>query len=88
MKDIREKQKRGTTIWEIKVDLLVNRASQKPIVIGKGAETIKYVRKCSEREVGEMFGVKAEMELWVRVEPNWMKNKRTLAEMGYMGDLV
>lgn len=88
VKDIHEKQKRGSTIWEIKVDLLVNRASQKPIVIGKGAETIKYVRKCSEREVGEMFGVKAEMELWVRVEPNWMKNKRTLAEMGYMGDLV
>ena len=88
VKDINEKSKRGTTIWEIKVDLLVNRASQKPIVIGKGAQTIKYVRKCSEREVGEMFGVKAEMEIWVRVEPNWMKNKRMLAEMGYLGDLV
>ena len=88
VKDINEKSKRGTTIWEIKVDLLVNRASQKPIVIGKGAQIIKYVRKCSEREVGEMFGVKAEMEIWVRVEPNWMKNKRMLAEMGYLGDLV
>jgi len=88
VKDIHEKSKRGNTIWEIKVDILVNRASQKPIVIGKGAETIKYVRKCSEREVGEMFGVKVEMEIWVRVEPNWMKNKRTLAEMGYLGDLV
>jgi len=88
VKAINERSKRGTTIWEIKVDLLVNRASQKPIVIGKGAQTIKYVRKCSEREVGEMFGVKAEMEIWVRVEPNWMKNKRMLAEMGYMGDLV
>ena len=88
VKDIRETSKRGTAIWEIKVDLLVNRASQKPIVIGKGAEIIKYVRKCSEREVGEMFGVKAQMEIWVRVEPNWMKNKRLLSEMGYLGDLV
>lgn len=75
-------------VWEIDVDILVNRASQKPIVIGKGAETIKYVRKCSEREVGEMFGVKAAMELWVRVEPNWMKNPRILTDLGYMGDLV
>ena len=75
-------------VWEIEVDLLVNRASQKPIVIGKGAQTIKYVRKCAEREVGEMFGVKAEMSLWVNVEPNWMKNKRLLTDMGYYGELV
>ena len=88
VKDIRETQRGGRAVWEIKADLLVNRASQKPIVIGKGAQTIKYVRKCAEREVGEMFGVKAELELWVRVEPNWMKNRRTLAEMGYLGDLV
>ena len=88
VKEIRETQRGGRAVWEIKADLLVNRASQKPIVIGRGAQTIKYVRKCAEREVGEMFGVKAELELWVRVEPNWMKNKRTLAEMGYLGDLV
>ena len=86
VKDIRERRlPSGGEAWEVKVDVLVNRASQKPIVIGRGAETIKYVRKCSEREVGEMFGVKVEMELWVRVEPNWMKNNRLLTEMGYMG---
>ena len=84
VKDIAE----GRSGWKVKVDVLVNRASQKPIVIGRGATTIKYVRKCAERELSEMFGVKVEPELWVRVEPNWMKNKRLLAEMGYLGDLV
>jgi len=74
--------------WSVRVDVLVNRASQKPIVIGRGAETIKYVRKCSERELSEMFGVKVELDLWVRVEPNWMKNQKLLAQMGYLGDLV
>jgi len=74
--------------WTVRVDVLVNRASQKPIVIGRGAETIKYVRKCSERELSEMFGVKIELDLWVRVEPNWMKNQKLLAQMGYLGDLV
>lgn len=90
VKSIHEKPAKGDErpVWEIGVDILVNRASQKPIVIGKAAQTIKYVRKCSEREVGEMFGVKAEMELWVRVEPNWMKNPRILTDLGYMGDLV
>ena len=74
--------------WEVTADILVNRASQKPIVIGRGAETIKYVRKCSERELGDIFGVKVSLELWVKVEPNWMKNERLLSEMGYLGGLV
>ena len=75
-------------VWEVDVEVLVNRASQKPIVIGRGAETVKYVRKCAERELSDVFGVKVEMEIWVRVEPNWMKNERLLAEMGYLGELV
>ena len=75
----------GRNRWDVKVEVLVNRVSQKPIVIGRGAETVKYVRKCSERELSEMFGVKVALEIWVRVEPNWMKNKKLLTEMGYLG---
>ena len=78
----------GDEAWEVDVEVLVNRASQKPIVIGKGAETVKYVRKCAERELSDIFGVKVALEIWVRVEPNWMKNERLLAEMGYLGELV
>ena len=84
VKSVKESRER----WEVKVDILVNRASQKPIVIGRGASTIKYVRKCAERELSDMFGVKVELEMWVRVEPNWMKNQTLLAEMGYLGGLV
>ncbi len=77
--------KEDTNRWDVEVDIIVNRNSQKPIVIGKGAETIKYVRKCAERELKDIFGVKVAMELWVRVEPHWMKNEKLLVEMGYMG---
>lgn len=74
--------------WDVQVDVLVNRESQKPIAIGRGAETVKYVRKGAERELSEIFGIKVSLELRVRVEANWMKNERLLAEMGYMGELV
>ena len=74
--------------WKVDAEVLVNRPSQKPIVIGRGAETVKYVRTRAERELSEMFGVKVSLELWVRVEPGWMKNDRLLAEMGYLGELV
>ncbi len=78
----------GKVRWDATVDVLVNRASQKPIVIGRRAETIKAVRQSAERELSDVFGVKVSLELWVRVEPNWMKNERLLAEMGYMGEIV
>ncbi len=80
-----KKIQEDTNRWDVEVDIIVNRNSQKPIVIGKGAETIKYVRKCAERELKDIFGVKVAMELWVRVEPHWMKNEKLLVEMGYMG---
>ena len=90
VKKVKEVEDRGGggQRWEVDVEVLVNRASQKPIVIGKGAETVKYVRKCAERELSDVFGVKVALEIWVRVEPNWMKNERLLAEMGYLGELV
>ena len=78
----------GRNRWDVKVDVIVNRVSQKPIVIGRGAETVKYVRKCSERELSEMFGVKVALEIWVRVEPNWMRNRKLLTEMGYLGQEI
>lgn len=71
--------------WNVQVEVLVNRASQKPIVIGRGAATIKNVRKFAERDLKEIFGLKVRLELWVKVEPNWMKNAKLLTEMGYMG---
>ena len=74
--------------WSAMAEVLVNRPSQKPIVIGRSASTIKAVRKSAERELKDVFGIPVALELWVRVEPNWMKNDRLLAEMGYLGGLV
>jgi len=74
--------------WRVEAEVIVNRPSQKPIVIGKAASVIKNVRKAAERELKDIFGLKVELELWVKVEPNWMKNQKLLAEMGYLGGLV
>ena len=84
VKDIAESE----DVWNVTVDVLVNRPSQKPIVIGRAAQTIKGARKAAQKELTEVFGVKVALELWVKVEPNWMKDPRRLSEMGYMGELV
>lgn len=77
-----------TDKWVVQVDALVNRESQKPMAIGRGASTVKGVRKAAEKELKEIFGLKVELEINVRVERNWMKNERLLVEMGYLGELV
>ncbi len=65
----------------------MNRPSQKGIVIGPGGKLVKAVRQTAEPELSDMFGVKVNLELWVKVEPDWMKNSRLLAEMGYLGTM-
>ena len=84
VKDIAEKK----GAWDVSVTVYVNKPSQKGMVIGAGGKTLKYARKAAEPELSEMFGVKVRLELWVKVEQNWMKNDRLLTEMGYKGALV
>lgn len=71
--------------WDVAATIYVNRKSQKAIVIGPGGKMIKDVRLFSQRELSMLFDVKVRLELWVKVEPNWMENKTLLTEMGYMG---
>lgn len=82
VKDIYEDARRG---WDVAATIYVNRPSQKGIVIGPRGSLLKAVRLSAEPELSDMFGVKVRLELWVKVEPNWMKNGRLLAEMGYLG---
>jgi GTP-binding protein Era len=84
VKDISE----GRNAWDVSVTIYVNKLSQKGMVIGKGGQNLKFARKAAEPELSEMFGLKVRLELWVKVEPNWVKNDRLLAEMGYKGALV
>ena len=84
VKDIAERN----GAWNVSVTVYVNRPSQKGMVIGAGGKTLKFARKAAEPELSEMFGVKVHLELWVKVEQNWMKNDRLLTEMGYKGALV
>jgi len=73
--------------WLVSATVFVNRASQKGIVIGPKGRTLKYVRQCAEPELSDIFGVKVQLELWVKVEKDWMKNFWLLQQMGYAGEL-
>lgn len=74
-------------VWNVMVTIYVNRPSQKGIVIGNKGRVLKYVKQCAERELSEIFEVKVKLDLWVKIERDWMKNFWLLKQMGYAGSM-
>lgn len=67
----------------ISATVLVDKASQKAIIIGKGGERLKAIGTHARIEMERMFGMKVFLELWVKVREGWREDKRMLAELGY-----
>ena len=71
---------------KIYVDVIVNKESHKPMVIGKGAETIKKIGQNSRKEIEALMGEKIYLDLNVTVKENWFENKQMLKELKYVVD--
>ncbi|TLG72033.1 GTPase Era [Culicoidibacter larvae] len=66
--------------------VIVERKSQKGILIGKQGGLIKKVRQQAERDMRRMFDKPTTLELWVKVEKDWRNKDRYLHEFGYNTD--
>ena len=62
--------------------ILVERASQKKIVIGKGASRLKQIGINARRDIEELVGHRVHLELFVKVEEDWRNRDALLDEMG------
>ena len=70
--------------WEIAATILVNRASQKGMVIGNKGRNLRAMRRSAEPEIAEAYGLTGcTIVPFVRVEPKWFKNHFILKELGY-----
>jgi GTP-binding protein Era len=67
----------------IRADLLVERASHKGIVLGRGGAGIKRIGSAARRELEALLGRKVFLELWVKCEPGWPKRPNLLKSLGY-----
>lgn len=67
----------------IRANLLVERESQKPIVIGRGGERIKQIGVRARPAIEKLVGSRVHLELRVKVEPKWSRRPRRLATLGY-----
>lgn len=75
--------KEEDTIIRIQADILVERDSQKGIIIGHQGESLKKVGTMARKEAEAFFGKKIFLELYVKVVKDWRSNERYLKNFGY-----
>ncbi len=67
----------------ISAAILVEKESQKAIVIGKHGERLKQVGSAARKEMERLFGMKVFLEMWVKVREAWREDEQVLTELGY-----
>ena len=71
---------------EVIATIVVDRKSQKGILIGKQGSMIKKIRQNAQREMKRFLQTPVHLELFVKVENNWRNKKKYLKEFGYNED--
>lgn len=71
-------------VIKIGATILVERDSQKGIVVGKGGQKIKDVGVDARKKLQDFFGCKVFLDLRVKVDKNWRNNADRLKQYGYM----
>ncbi|MGA1844593.1 MAG: GTPase Era [bacterium] len=72
-----------TGMVRISATILVEKESQKGIVIGSRGVKLKEVGRMAREEIERLLGTKVFMELWVKVARNWRENELVLKQIGY-----
>lgn len=68
---------------EVRVSIYVERDSQKPIIIGRGAENLTAVKKKLRTPVNRIVGTKARLDLHVKVAKGWQSDPKQLERLGF-----
>lgn len=75
--------KEKENIVKIQADIIVNRETQKAIIIGDRGSMIKQVVMLARRDIEAFIQQKVFLELFVKVRPKWRDNELQLKEYGY-----
>ncbi|HUZ59075.1 MAG TPA: GTPase Era [Hanamia sp.] len=75
--------KEKTTLTKITADIILQRETQKGIVLGEGGKMIKQLGTLARKDIEEFIGRKVFLELFVKVRPKWRDNEIHLREYGY-----
>jgi GTP-binding protein Era len=79
--DFKEDEKKSMVT--IHATILVEKSSQKGIIIGKKGSKLVQIGKNARLDIEKLLGQKVLLKLWVKVQKNWSKDMRFLKELGF-----
>lgn len=71
------------TLRRVSAVIIVDRASHKGIVIGKGGETLKRIASEARQDMERLFDGKVFLEVFVKVKSGWSNDEQALKSLGY-----
>lgn len=71
---------------QIHAAIIVERSTQKGIIIGKGGKMLKEIGVGARREIETLLGDKIYLDLWVKVQKDWRDRQTYLQDYGYRKD--
>ena len=71
------------TLHRVSAVIIVDRASHKGIVIGKGGETLKRIASEARQDMERLFDGKVFLEVFVKVKSGWSNDEQALKSLGY-----
>ncbi len=77
------KSREEQNIIDIHATIIVERSSQKGIIIGKQGDMLKEIGTRARKDIEMMLGNKVFLELWVKVEKDWRNRGKILREFGF-----
>jgi GTP-binding protein Era len=78
-----QEYKEKDTLTKIQADIIVQRETQKGILLGEGGNMIRQLGTEARKEIEAFIGRKVFLELYVKVRPKWRDNEWQLREYGY-----
>lgn len=72
------KTSKGEDIIDIDATIYCLRESHKGIIIGKAGSKLKQISSCARMDLEEMFGVKVNLKVWVKVRGDWQENENLI----------
>jgi GTP-binding protein Era len=75
--------KQKSTLIKIRAEIIVQRESQKAIILGEGGKMIRNIGTMARQEIEAFLDQKVFLELFVKVRPKWRENDLYLKEYGY-----
>jgi GTPase len=78
--------KEGKDVVHVMATIIVERDSQKGIIIGKQGSMLKEIGKRARKDIESLLGSKVYLELWVKVQKDWRNKLTQLRDYGFRED--